>query len=189
MPASEDAVPGELEYKSLRILIAGGREPSARLLRTSLNLAGVTQVAVATSAKDALKLLKDQIFNAVFVDETIGDIDKVKFVVAARREPGVLEPLIPIFLICNAVRLRELTKARDGGVTDILARPISAATLMRKLSKALLQPRPFIKAESFFGPDRRGKERPPHSGEDRRTRKARKVRVDKPASESTEVVL
>jgi PleD family two-component response regulator len=179
----------EPEYRSLRILIAGGRAPSVRLLRMVLKLAGITDIAVATTAETSLKLLKDQLFDAVFADETIENFGEIPFVVAARREPGIIDPMVPIFLTCSSARLKQVTRARDCGVTDILARPISAATVMRKLSNALLKPRSFIAAPDFFGPDRRGKDRPPHRGEDRRKRKTRKIRVSKPGLDGTEVLI
>jgi hypothetical protein len=50
---------------------------------------------------------------------------------------------------------------------------------MTKLEAALVNPRPFIKAPNYFGPERRTQERPVWSGEERRTRSARKVTVEK----------
>jgi hypothetical protein len=71
--------------------------------------------------------------------------------------------------------------ARDLGFTSVLTRPISAATVMRKLKLALDAPRPFIASTDFFGPDRRAPSRSGFGGPDRRTRKARQVKVGAPA--------
>jgi hypothetical protein len=68
--------------------------------------------------------------------------------------------------------------ARDVGVTNVIVRPFSAATIERKLRAALDAPRPFIKAGSFFGPDRRVDHRPPYKGGERRSRTPRKLRVN-----------
>lgn len=176
---------GEPEYRSLRVMIAGGKAQPARVLRTALNLVGIMHIVIVPDAATALKLLGDKMFDAVFCDESIEEIGGVPFVVAARREKGVLDKMIPIFLICSAARLRQVKRARDVGVSDVLARPISAATIMRKLSAALLKPRPFIAAPGFFGPDRRAQTRPAYLGEDRRSRKTRKVKVAKPAADTT----
>lgn len=179
---------GEPEYRSLRVMIAGGKPQAARVLRTVLNLVGIMHIAIVPDAATALKLLKDKMFDAVFCDETIGEIGGLPFVIAARREKGILDKMIPIFLTCSGARLRQVKRARDVGVTDVLARPISAATIMRKLSTALLKPRPFIAAPGFFGPDRRAATRPAYAGEDRRSRKTRKVKVAKPAADSAPVL-
>lgn len=61
---------------------------------------------------------------------------------------------------------------------DVLTTPISPKTIMTKLQGALTAPRPFIVANEFFGPDRRAKARAPFHGSDRRTRVAKKAKVD-----------
>jgi two-component system chemotaxis response regulator CheY len=114
---------------------------------------------------------------AVFCDENAPKIDGAEFAVAARRAPGISNPMIPIFLVCASPRRKDVVTARDVGVTDVIVRPFSAATIERKLRAALDAPRPFIKAGNFFGPDRRVDQRPPYKGSERRTRTPRKVRV------------
>jgi DNA-binding response OmpR family regulator len=102
----------------------------------------------------------------------------MSFPVAARRSNGMLNPMIPIFALREGARRRDVEQARDVGVTDILTTPISPKTIMSKLQAALTAPRPFIVATEFFGPDRRAKARAPYYGADRRTRVAKKAKVD-----------
>jgi len=53
------------------------------------------------------------------------------------------------------------------------------ATVRRKLRSALVQPRPFIVAGEFFGPDRRTGEKS-WKGRERRLRQPRKIRLPPP---------
>ena len=106
------------------------------------------------------------------------------FPLAARRTQGLLNPMIPFFLTCHGPRRVQVEAARNAGVTDVLARPISAATVKRKLLQAIVRPRAFIASTEFFGPDRRGKERIQHKGPERRARQPRKVKVSKAASQT-----
>ena len=85
--------------------------------------------------------------------------------------------MLPIFLICSSPVRRQVESARDDGVTDVLVRPVSAATIIRKLRIATLAPRPFILADDFFGPDRRGRGRRPFAGLERRKRAPKKLSV------------
>ncbi len=87
---------------------------------------------------------------------------------AARRTRGVLDPMIPIFLVCSSPRKKFVEALRDQGVTDVITRPTAPGTLLRKLRIALELPRAFIQVGDFFGPDRRGGQRPPYVGPDRR---------------------
>ena len=67
-----------------------------------------------------------------------------------------------------------MTAARDAGINDVIAKPVSAGAIERKLKSLLLAPRPFVTAKAFVGPDRRGSgERRnfgprPTAGEDRK---------------------
>jgi len=86
---------------------------------------------------------------------------------------------VPVFVFQEKACRRDVEEARNMGATDFITCPISPKTVMAKLEAALVNPRPFIKAQSYFGPDRRAKERPVWSGEERRTRTAKKVTVEK----------
>jgi hypothetical protein len=45
--------------------------------------------------------------------------------------------------------------ARDAGVTEILAKPITAQNLMLRIAEVVDKPRAFVRCETYFGPDRR----------------------------------
>src|SRR6202012_53439 len=59
--------------------------------------------------------------------------------------------------------------ARDGGVTEFLAKPISAKGLYQRILNVVANPRPFIKTKTYFGPDRRRNTANAYSGPERRT--------------------
>ena len=45
--------------------------------------------------------------------------------------------------------------ARDAGVTEFLAKPITTQNLLTRLIEVVERPRPFIRCAGYFGPDRR----------------------------------
>ena len=129
-------------------------------------------------ARRALELLGMEHFHAVFYADNTDAVDEKPFVVSARRDKGMLNPMLPIFEFQERARRRDVEAARDGGVTDVLTIPISPKTLVTKLQVATHSPRPFIVATEFFGPDRRAKARPAYHGSDRRKRVTKKAKVD-----------
>ena len=165
------------EFGKLRVLLVGGKPHAAATLRAVLDLAGIQRITTAAEPHRALLLLREQEYDAIFCDEHVSPVDGLPFPLAARRAGGVLNPLMPLFLLCNAPPRRQVERARDDGITDVLVRPVSAATVMRKLRAALAAPRPFILAGEFFGPDRRGQGRSPFRGDDRRRRLPKKIKV------------
>ena len=61
-----------------------------------------------------------------------------------------------------------MVAARDAGVTEFLAKPISAKGLYQRIVNVLANPRPSIKTKTYFGPDRRRNSNPNYVGADRR---------------------
>ena len=59
-----------------------------------------------------------------------------------------------IMLTGHSDRLR-LDAARDRGVTEFLCKPVTARAILSRLEAVILQPRPFVNAAKYFGPDRR----------------------------------
>ena len=58
--------------------------------------------------------------------------------------------------------------ARDAGASEFCAKPVTAAEMLRKVAAVIDRPRPFIRTESYFGPDRRRRDDPNFRGEERR---------------------
>jgi len=63
---------------------------------------------------------------------------------------------------------RRVTVARDAGVTEFLAKPISAKGLYQRIMNVVASPRPFIKTKTYFGPDRRRNTSNAYIGPERR---------------------
>jgi CheY-like chemotaxis protein len=177
LEAGHGASMGKADLVDLRVLIVGGTPHAIVALRSAIGLIGISKVDAVAQAARALQCLREKKIDAVFCDEAVESVDGVSFALAARKAPGVLDPMVPIFLVCSAPRRRQVEGARDDGLTDVLVRPISAATIIRKLKSAVIAPRPFIVAGGFFGPDRRSAARASYGGANRRTRLPKKLTV------------
>jgi predicted metal-binding transcription factor (methanogenesis marker protein 9) len=57
--------------------------------------------------------------------------------------------------------------ARDAGVTEFCAKPVTAVELYRKVCSVINSPRSFVRTKMYFGPDRRRRSKA-FSGEERR---------------------
>ena len=166
------------EFHAHRALIVGAKTHALQLLRSILSIAGVGKITHVEDSGRALELLGMEHFSVVFCDHKIGGAGEKSFVAASRRGDAMLNPMVPIFMLQERARRRDVEKARDTGVNDVLTTPISPKILLEKLRAATQAPRPFIVAPEFFGPDRRAKVRPTYFGSDRRKRAPKKVKVD-----------
>jgi DNA-binding response OmpR family regulator len=70
-----------------------------------------------------------------------------------------------------------VVEARDAGVTEFIAKPLSARTLLNRLNAVIYHPRAFVRTPSYFGPDRRRRADPAHKGPWRRFDDANRLPV------------
>lgn len=167
------------DFAALRILLVSEKNHAAQTLRAVLTLAGISRITGVEASPRAIELLTMDPYDAVFCAEDCAPVRGLSFPLAVRRLPRILDPLMPVFVFQEQARRRAVEAARDTGATDFLTCPVSTRTVMTKLRAALVAPRPFIKAPDYFGPDRRTRQRPAWSGEERRVRIPRKIRVRK----------
>ena len=71
---------------------------------------------------------------------------------------------LPIIMLSGHSDTTRVREARDCGVHDFLTKPVSAKSLLARLIKIIENPRPFIKTEHYFGPDRRRQDIGPPTG-------------------------
>jgi DNA-binding response OmpR family regulator len=85
------------------------------------------------------------------------------------RQPGAnSNPYVPIIMLTGHSEKRRVMSARDAGITEFMAKPISAKSLYQRILNVVCNPRPFIKTKSYFGPDRRRNVNPNYIGPERR---------------------
>ena len=85
------------------------------------------------------------------------------------RQPGAnANPYVPIIMLTGHSEKKRVVSARDAGVTEFLAKPISAKALYERILNVVANPRPFIKTKTYFGPDRRRNVNPNYVGPERR---------------------
>jgi two-component system chemotaxis response regulator CheY len=64
---------------------------------------------------------------------------------------------VPIIMISGYTEKHRVEAARDAGVTEFLAKPITAQSLYSRIAEIMERPRAFIRCDTYFGPDRRRK--------------------------------
>jgi DNA-binding response OmpR family regulator len=75
---------------------------------------------------------------------------------------------VAIIMLTGHSEKKRVVAARDAGVTEFLAKPISAKALYQRIVNIVVNPRPFIKTRSYFGPDRRRNVNLNYAGVERR---------------------
>lgn len=151
----------------LRVLIVDDSKNMRMLVKTILNALGVQTVREATDGQTALQELRGGPIDVVIVDWVMEPMDGLEFVRQVRTAEDSPNTFLPIIMMTGHTERNRIFKARDSGVTEFLAKPITAKTLLLRLTNIIENPRPFVRAKGYFGPDRRRRSED-YSGPERR---------------------
>ena len=99
-------------------------------------------------------------------------LDGMAFLRKLRQDKDSSNPYVPVIVITANTELSHVLTARDAGTTEFLAKPVSARLIYLRIISMIENNRPFVRAKSFFGPDRRRRRSGEFSGPERRGLKA-----------------
>jgi CheY-like chemotaxis protein len=137
-----------------RVMVVDPVEASAKATGELLFAVGRPDVWTAAGDAKALKLAA-KVDPALIVCELDGEkTDGVAFARALRRSDLACRRA-PVILVGRQAPAASVLGARDAGVDEFLPRPFTAKDLLRRLEAVLLQPRDWVEAMDYVGPDRR----------------------------------
>lgn len=144
----------------LTVLVVDDKEPIRELICGILENFGVQSVRQAADGNSAFQDMRSQVPDAVITDLKMEPVDGLTFTRAVRTDPASPSPDVPILMITGHSKKRQVEEARDAGVTEFLAMPVTANSVAERLLSAIQRPRDFVRARAFVGPDRRRRQLP-----------------------------
>lgn len=155
------------DFARLAVLVADPSQHMVTLVASMLRTLGVKNITEVNDSHAAQFALTRQTYDVLLVDEALAPLDGVKLTRKLRQDAEAANRQTVVVMTFAIAELRRITEARDAGVTEFIRKPLSAAILAARIETALANPREFVAAEDYVGPDRRRK-RAAISGEDRR---------------------
>ena len=117
----------------------------------------VREPTIARSENEFLEILEKRRFDVVLMPEVFQDAPTPEFIRRLRANPTPQVAQVPIILMSSTVTKESLLAARNAGVDEFLAKPISPAALEARFKSVCETPRPFIDCPVYVGPCRRRK--------------------------------
>ncbi|MBT5459160.1 MAG: response regulator [Rhodospirillaceae bacterium] len=140
---------------ALNVLVVDDNRHMRSLVQSILHALGVKNVVEAGDAAQAFKELLHFNADVIIADWHMEPLDGLDFVRLVRTAKDSPNPYVPIIMLSGYTEYRRVTEARDAGINEFLAKPISAKSLYLRFASIIDNPRPFIRTKSYFGPDRR----------------------------------
>jgi two-component system, chemotaxis family, chemotaxis protein CheY len=144
-----------INFNRLRFLVIDDNAHMRRILRTLLHSFGTREVYEAEDGAAGLEAFTHYTPDIVLTDWTMPIFDGLELAQMIRQPGANANPYVPIIMLTGHAEKKRVVGARDAGITEFLAKPISAKALYQRVFNVVANPRPFIKTKTYFGPDRR----------------------------------
>jgi len=152
----------------LRVLVVDDNDHMRRLLRGILESLGIKQVRDVENGMVALNDCRLNLPDIIITDMMMEPIDGLEFSRMLRDDPTHPATRVPVMMITGFAEKQYVEAARDAGVSEFLAKPVTVDGMAARLRSVIENPRPFIRSSSFTGPDRRRRQVPLPDAEKRR---------------------
>jgi two-component system, chemotaxis family, chemotaxis protein CheY len=152
----------------LKALVVEDNAHMRILLRSLLQALGVGKVFESIDGASGFVELRERKPDFVLTDLSMKPVDGIEFTRMVRLRKDSPNLYVPIIMVTGHTERQRIEAARDAGVTEIIAKPITTQSLLQRLTEIVERPRPFIRCEAYFGPERRRKKLESYAGPWRR---------------------
>ncbi|NIK87781.1 CheY-like chemotaxis protein [Rhizomicrobium palustre] len=153
---------------SLKALVVEDNMHMRVLLRTLLRSIGISEILEATNGDSAIQMLAETKVDLILTDLSMEPLDGIAFTRAVREAGTSINPYIPIIMVTGHTERHRVEAARDAGVTEFVAKPLTAKNLFARITEVVERPRAYVRCDDYFGPDRRRRANEQHQGPWRR---------------------
>ena len=158
----------EPSLAKLKVQVVDDNQHMIRIVKTILRGFGIKDSIDAQNADDALDLLRSQPVDLILLDYAMDLVDGCQLTRMIRTGPESSHTFAPIIMLTAYAERSKVEAARDAGVTEFCAKPVTASELYRKVCVVINAPRSFIRTPIYFGPDRRRRNNDSYGGKERR---------------------
>ncbi len=158
-------------FDRISVLVVDDSPHMLNLLSDILRGLGTGTIHTALDAVDAFMENAITRPDLVTCDQAMEPICGIEFTQMLRTSQDSPDIHVPIIMVTGYCDSQTVIEARDAGVNEFLAKPISAKLLYLRLLEVINNPRIFIKTKTYTGPDRRRNASSNYTGPERRNTK------------------
>jgi CheY-like chemotaxis protein len=155
-------------FDRLKILVVDDNAHMRKLVVTIMQAFGAIQIYEADNGERALTILRDTNPDVIVLDWMMEGMSGIDVVKQIRTSPNTPNPFVPVIMLTGHTAIDHVRTARDCGVNEFLAKPVSVKAMMTRLIAVIEHPRPYVRTRAYFGPCRRRRGADEYRGPERR---------------------
>jgi len=143
------------DLAALNVLVVEDNDNMQKLFGVMLRSLGITSIRQAYSGKEALEILGGFDADIVITDWEMKPMDGLSLTRELRLGKSSPNPYVSIIMVTGKTAMENVIEARDAGINHLLTKPVSVKSLADRITALIDEPVPFVRTESYFGPNRR----------------------------------
>lgn len=143
------------DFTKLKVLIVEDNQPMLDLTKSILATFGVGNVDGARNGNEGFDLFCMNNYDLIIADWMMRPIDGIELTRKIRTDVRSPNAYVPVVLMTGFSEKHRVIEARDAGVTEFLVKPFNTRDLYARMLQIIEKPRQFVRADQYFGPDRR----------------------------------
>jgi two-component system chemotaxis response regulator CheY len=155
-------------FERLRVLVADDNQHMRKLVVTILQAFGVIQIYEAPDGNKAWAMMREANPDVAIMDWMMDGMNGLEVAQMVRTSPQTPNPFVPIIMLTGYTTADKVRMARDAGINEFLAKPVSVKAVMSRLVSVIEHPRPYVRTKAYFGPCRRRRGKDEYRGPERR---------------------
>jgi two-component system, chemotaxis family, chemotaxis protein CheY len=160
---------GAYRFERLKVLIVDDNLHMRKMLSAIVRAFGVTTIYEAPNGVQAWSKMRTLNPDIVFLDWMMPGMSGLELAQLIRTSADCPNPYVAIIMVTGYTQAEHVRQARDAGVTEFLAKPISANSVLARMTAVIENPRSFVRTADYFGPCRRRRNDPDYRGPERRS--------------------
>lgn len=147
----------EARFQRLCVMVVEDSPPMREVIRALLQSLGVQNIIDARDGNHAIRKLSEYQVDLIITDWVMEEMDGLELTRWIRTSPDSPDEFLPIIMVSGHTEEHRIEMARDAGINEFMAKPLTGVGLIQRLVAVIEHPRPFVRTDNYFGPDRRRK--------------------------------
>jgi two-component system chemotaxis response regulator CheY len=154
---SSELTKSDLEslIQDLRVLVVDDSQYMRKIVRTLLTNIGVRKVYEASDGIAALDAIRSNSPDVVILDWELPLLNGAELVRIVRSPGAFPQADVPIIMLSAHCERWRVIEAVRIGVNELLAKPVSAQSLLDRLTAIFANPRELVQMGDYYGPQPR----------------------------------
>jgi len=154
------------DLRGLAFLIAEKHPAMKTIIREVLHKFGVRNIYEASTPEAAFETFCSVKPDIVTIDWG-PEFDGISLLNKIRQDQASPDQVVPVIMVTAYTEESRVYAARDAGMTEFLAQPVSAKAIYKHIVSIIQNAREFVRTDEYVGPDRR-RHKGKYDGEERR---------------------